>query len=139
MRVEFLKTERVGCNECAGIVIFGLFYAFLRLDVLLCISPGSVWFAAANADRFANCGVWVVFGSFFAVVAPRLGRKSGDHWRLVAGMADLFCTIPAAVRGGVLIFKASLAETVDCRCSPAGAGYFRVWLESSPTSGGSAL
>lgn len=54
------------------------------------------------------CELWRLgcFGSFFAVVAPRLGRKSGDHWRLVAGMADLFCTIPAAVRGGVLIFKA---------------------------------
>ena len=65
--------ERVDCNECAGIVIFGLFYAALRLDVLLRISPGSVWFAAANADRFADRGVWVVSGSFSAAAAPRLG------------------------------------------------------------------
>ena len=77
MRVEFLKTERVGCNECAGIVIFGLFYASLRLDVLLCISPGSVWFAAANADHFADCGVWIVFGSFSAVVAGFLADAVG--------------------------------------------------------------
>lgn len=76
------------------VVIFWVFLRFLWLDVLL--SRVSVWFAAADADRFAR-KLWRLgcFGSFFAVVAW-LGENP-DHWRFGGwDGVTYFVLLPAA-------------------------------------------